>query len=279
MPIKLARLAVTLTVSISAMPALANDAGNVASAESKFIVDNSNGVKAGQTGDEVSATKWTFAVTPYLWGATTHARILTPQGESIRVSQSFKDSLKDLKFAVMGTFEARHRRFVIVSDLIYLHLGSGGSGEVGPIPLEAAVDLKLLSSTNMAGYRVIDKGATFVDVLGGARFTREKLDIGLSAPNGSSGRDFSKTSVGPVLASRFRTALGRRWGAALYGDIGGFGISSDLSWQLMGTVQYELSRHWRLAGGWRHYSVHDKRRGFDVQLSFDGPVAGATYRF
>ena len=120
----------------------------------------------------------------------------------------------------MGTFEARHRRFVIVSDLIYLHLGSGGSGEVGPIPLEAAVDLKLLSSTNMAGYRVIDKGATFVDVLGGARFTREKLDIGLSAPNGSFGRDFSKTSVGPVLASRFRTAFGRRWGTALYGDIG-----------------------------------------------------------
>ena len=56
MPIKLARLAVTLTVSISAMPALANDAGNVASAESKFIVDNSNGVKAGQTGDEAWAT-------------------------------------------------------------------------------------------------------------------------------------------------------------------------------------------------------------------------------
>ena len=36
MPIKLARLAVTLTVSISAMPALANDAGNVASAEIKI---------------------------------------------------------------------------------------------------------------------------------------------------------------------------------------------------------------------------------------------------
>ena len=223
--------------------------------KSKFIVDNSNGVKAGQTGDEVSATKWTFAVTPYLWGATTHARILTPQGEFIRVSQSFKDSLKDLKFAVMGTFEARHRRFVIVSDLIYLHLGSGGSGEVGPIPLEAAVDLKLLSSTNMAGYRVIDKGATFVDVLGGARFTREKLDIGLSAPNGSFGRDFSKTSVGPVLA---------------------FPIS-NCAWPAMG--RRALRRHWRLRHLVRPFMAAD---GYQYNTSSAGtggwPADGGTTR-
>ena len=228
---------------------------------------------------EPDTTNWSFAFTPYLWAASTHAKIKTPQGETIRVRQSFRDLLSDLKFAAMGTFEARRHRFVVVSDLIYLHLGAGASGQLGPIPLKSDVDLKLLSSTNMVGYRVVDKGPMFLDLLAGVRFTRQQLDIGLTIANLEFGRDFNKTSVGPVFASRFRAPLSGRWGAALYGDIGGFGVSSNFSWQLMGTVQYDLSSHWRLAAGWRHFSVHDERRGFDVHLGFDGPVVGVTYRF
>ncbi len=229
--------------------------------------------------DNADTTKWTFAFTPYLWAATTRGEIETPQGETVRIKQTFRDALKDLKFAALGTFEARHKHFIIVTDLIYLNLGSSASARLGPIPLKSNVDLKLLSSTNMIGYRVLDRDLMFLDVFAGARITREELGIDLTGPNRNFERDFSKTSVGPVLASRFRAPLGGRWGAALYGDIGGFGVSSDFSWQLMGNVQYDLSRHWRFAAGWRHYSVRDKRRGFDVHLRFDGPVAGVTYRF
>jgi opacity protein-like surface antigen len=65
----------------------------------------------------------------------------------------------------------------------------------------------------------------------------------------------------------------------LYGDLGGFGVTADLSWQLMGTVQYSLSDQWRLAAGWRHVSVHQDKNDFDVKLKMSGPILGFSYRF
>jgi hypothetical protein len=222
---------------------------------------------------------WEFAVTPYLWAAGMKAKIETPQGEDIKVDESFTDVLGDLKFAFMGAFEAKHGRLVSVQDIIYLSLGSSADAHIGPIPLEADVDEKLFTSTHLFGYRVVDKGPMFVDLFAGARITSVKVDVDLSTPLQTFHRSSKKTEVGPVIASRFRTPLGGRWGAAIYGDIGGFGVAADISWELLGTVQYDLSDRWRFSAGWRHFYARQDKGNFDVHLKLDGPILGATFSF
>ena len=79
--------------------------------------------------DQLIGSGWEFAITPYLWASGTKAKIDTPQGENIKVDESFTDILDALKFAMMGAFEAKHGRFVSVHDLMYLSLGSSARGD------------------------------------------------------------------------------------------------------------------------------------------------------
>ena len=222
---------------------------------------------------------WEFAVTPYLWASGTKAKIETPQGENVKVDESFFDILDDLKFAFMGAFEAKHGRFVSVQDIMYLSLGSSADGHIGPIPIDADVDEKLLTTTHLFGYRVVDNGPMFVDVFAGGRITSIKVDLDVDLPLQTIERDSKKTQFGPAIASRVRFPLSDKWGVGIYGDIGGFGVGADLSWQLLGTVQYDISDRWRLSGGWRHFYAKQSKNDFDVHMKLDGPILGVTYRF
>ena len=139
--------------------------------------------------------------------------------------------------------------------------------------------MRTIVVTSVAGYRLVDKGPMFVDIMAGARLTSMKVELGLSGPLRSVERERSKTMIGPVIAARVRVPFNEKWGAALYGDIGGFGITSDISWELIGTLQYDISSHWRLGAGWRHFVAKQDKSDLDVDLKLTGPFLTAAYRF
>jgi hypothetical protein len=223
--------------------------------------------------------RWEFTIAPYLWASSMKADISTPQGENVQVDESFTKILSAIKFAFMGAFDARKGRFVTVHDLIFLHTGSSTKGSIGPGLVEADADLRTIVVTSVAGYRVVDKGPMFVDLMAGARLTSMRTELGLTGPLRSVERENSKTKIGPVIAGRVRVPFNEKWGAALYGDVGGFGIVADISWELIGTVQYDISSHWRLGAGWRHLVAKQDKNDFDADLKLSGPFLTAAYRF
>jgi len=259
-------------IAAAAAPAIAPTGVNLSVAAATASYDGHGAASGSDEG-------WEVAVVPYLWASGMTVDVSTPQGEDIKVEESFTDILGILKFAFMGAVDARKGRFVTLHDLIYLSTESKTSGSIGPGLVEAEVDMKTLSMTHLAGYRVVDKGPLFFDVMAGARITHLKAELELSGPLLSIERESSETKVSPVIASRFRLPLGEKWGFGLYGDLGGFGITADISWQLMGTVQYDLNDHWRMLAGWRHFEAHQDESGFDLDLAIDGPFLTAAYRF
>ena len=224
-----------------------------------------------------SESGWQFAATPYVWASGISADIDLDDHGTVEMDTSFTDILGDLKFTFMGAFEARNDRFVMLTDIIYLHVGSEEDGPQGFV--EAEVDLATFIGTAMAGYRVVDKGPLFLDLFAGGRVTSIDAELELTGPFQSAEADTSKTKVSPVVGARFRLPLGDRWGAAVYGDLAGFGITSDLTWQLMGTVQYDLSDRWRMAAGYRHVAVKVGKGNADIDMALSGPILGFTYRF
>jgi len=221
---------------------------------------------------------WEFSTTSYLWGSSVKSQITTPQGEQVSSKTSFLDLLGDLKFAFMGAAQAKHGRFVMVGDLMYTNLGVSADGHLGPVPLDVREDTKLLITTLEAGYRVVDRGPMFLDLMGGARLTSLKASLDITGPLNTVERNVKVSHVAPVLAARFGAPLGGKWSADLYGDVAGFGVSQGHQWQLLGTIQYRLSEHWQLMGGWRHLSVKESQRNFDLHVAMDGPIFGVTYR-
>lgn len=88
----------------------------------------------------------------------------------------------------------------------------------------------------------------------------------------------------PVVGLRFSPELGKRFGLDLRSDVGGFGISSKVTWQAWGLVTYRISEGGsRLFLGYRTlYSDYEKGSGTDrfrYDLHTGGPQLGATLRF
>ena len=227
---------------------------------------------------DTGKTQWVFTSIPYVWASGSKSVFTTRQGETLTTKDSFFDLLGDLKFALMGASEARHGRLVLLGDLMFVKLGSSAHGHLGPIPLSADVDLKTLLVTGLVGYRAVDRGPMFFDLFAGGRITGLKANLEITGPLNTHEADYKKTHLAPVFGARFRTPLGGSWGATVYGDVGGFGIGSDLSWQALGTVEYDLSKHWQLGGGWRHYYGRASDRGFKLAQTLDGPILILKYQ-
>lgn len=260
----------------SAAPAYAADPDDPLGDEGAVAAAEEPTAATARTDD---GDRWEIMVAPYLWASAMKVDISTPQGENVQVDESFTKILSAIKFVFMGALDARKGRFVTVNDLIFLHTGSDTKGSIGPGLVKADTDLRTIVFTSVAGYRVVDKGPMFVDLMAGARLTSMRAELDLTGPLRSVEREKSKTKIGPVIAARVRVPFSEKWGAALYGDVGGFGITSDISWELIGTVQYDISSHWRLGAGWRHLVAKQDKDDFDVDLKLSGPFLTAAYRF
>ena len=75
----------------------------------------------------------------------------------------------------------------------------------------------------------------------------------------------------PLAGASFLYPLGRRWELAGRGDIGGFGVGSELSWNLEATIQWSFANHVALVGGYRVFDVD-----FEEDRTYTLPDGGET---
>ena len=229
------------------------------------------------------AFDWRGQLTPYVW-ATGLGGDLRPfaTGPTVEIDRSFSDILGDLDAAFFLSGFARRDRFVLLGDLSYSSASRAGVLSA-PIPgLPAEGRLRQTSLTLAGGWRVSDTLDGTLDLLGGLRHWRVRGEVGAPAVPGvfpgarvSASRNFTD----PIIAARANLRLTPDWSVLLYGDVGGFGVGSRSTAQLLGTVNYSLGNQVTLSAGYRHLSVDYRSGGsrFDVRLG--GPIFGATIEF
>lgn len=129
-----------------------------------------------------------------------------------------------------------------------------------------------------AAYELLEGGR--LDVLGGGRYwyLATELKAFLPAPIGTRKADDSIDWIDPFVGVRSHLPFLDRFHLMLRGDVGGFGVSSDFSYNLGAGVAWELTMCFQLALGWRHlYVDYDDNFVFDVTTS--GPLLGFLWRF
>ena len=94
-------------------------------------------------------------------------------------------------------------------------------------------------------------------------------------------RDFggSKTWVDPIVGARFQTAIAGPVFARLGGDIGGFGVSSDFTWQVYGVLGVNVARNFSIGFGYRALGTDYSSGGFKYDVTSYGPTIGSEFRF
>jgi hypothetical protein len=223
---------------------------------------------------------WSFQITPYVWlpGISAKVRALRdlPIGD---IDTDPVDVLDVLDFAAMAVGEARWRRYGLIVDVSYVSL-SADDATRGPLFSSVELELDAFVSTIVGAYRVVEEDRVDLDLLAGARIT--SVDPTLSfRPGILAGRSAgkSRTWVDPVIGARGRVGFGDSFFLSLYGDVGGFGVSSDLTWQAYGGLGYEFNDWFSAQAGYRYLLEDFDDDGFVYDVALHGPLVGLTFRF
>lgn len=240
------------------------------------------------------AGAWMFDVAPlYAWLPALEGD-LTVRGRTAAVDVSageFVETLFDsFKFAASGRVEARQRDLILTLDVLYLSME-----EDGETPLGGQVDVEFsqLLLEFGGGFRLgtwrLGRGVHPVislEALGGGRYVNLDTELGIAGA-GPLGRrlDVDKTVdwLEPFIGGRVRFTLSEKLALVIRGDVGGFGLGSNLTWALVSTLQYHVSRRIVLAGGYRVLDIdYDEGSGtnrFVYDVISHGPTFGFALRF
>jgi hypothetical protein len=245
------------------------------------------GVLAAQ-GAETSAQAqdFRFTVTPYAW-LTGLSGTVGARGSTATVNTSFADLSKYLNTAAMLDVDVLYRERVgFLADLNYSQLGDQVSGKVVSLDSKST----LLLSDLTAYYRLWSAapwencpGSVSLDLLAGARIW--SLGMSLDANTFFGGRSITetKTWADPVVGARAQFHLGEKWAFELRGGVGGFGVSSSLTWDAMALVGYHLWDHGTLFLGYRGVGVNHTEGSGSSKFVFDttlhGPILGLAFSF
>ncbi len=252
---------------------------------------------------------WKFSVMPYLWLPSIDGKLRfgPPQtgGITPNVELDAGNYLDSLDMAVMLSGTARKDRWVLGTDLIYLHFSNteakvpsvdinAGAGPVNVAVSNAGIsaDLKGTVWTMVGGYTVIQEPRSNFEVLGGFRYLGldVKTDWQLNGavtgvgPQGNtvnfarSGNAQKKEDIwAGIVGARGRFNFGESdWFANAYVDVGGG--SSVFTWQGAAGIGYAFK--WGdviLDYRYLYYSQDDNK--LIDSLSFGGLALGANFRF
>jgi hypothetical protein len=222
---------------------------------------------------------WHFAVTPYLWFAGAHGTA-GALGRDVSIHASIGDVLSHFDIGLMGAAEARHKRFVLNGDLLWIRVSDSKAipaPRLGAISADARLG-QLVWTSNL-GYRFIDSKKLKADATVGARFWHlgEKLNfnpsiLGLNINPSQNWADI-------VVGGRVQFPLGEKAVIDTLGDVGGWGATSKLDYQFAALLGYKVHPKWTLQVGYRYLFV-DYRGASSSILNFvtAGPAVGVTYK-
>jgi hypothetical protein len=242
---------------------------------------------------------WSLRAQVYGWfPAIEGATVFEAPADGTTASIDAGDYLNALRFAFMGSIEARRGRFGALADVIYLNFDADRSGSrdltlSGPlglieIPAGVAVDVDV----SLSGWTGLVAGTYAIDphpradtqLLGGVRYLSAELklawdaeaEVGALPPALRAGADRVQRDVWDgVVGAKGRLRLGdSAWFAPYYVDLGAG--QSDFTWQAMVDVGYRFS--WgEVMAAYRHLEYRFSGDAGIKDLAFGGPGLAVAF--
>lgn len=221
---------------------------------------------------------WQVRAALYGWGTALDGDV-TLRGRNVPVDSGFDDVLDNLDFALMGAVEISNGPWSFLADLFYAELST--SNTQGRLAFSSELDQfigNFVITRNM-----IDTFDTRFDVYVGARVMSidSDLDItrtGIIRKNTFSG-SASESWADPIIGMRFQQELPNSFFLRAAGDIGGFGMSSDFTWQALGAVGYHINDAAALTLGYRGIGTDYENGPFAYDVVSHGVMLGIEYKF
>ena len=246
---------------------------------------------------------------PYGWFTSLNGT-QTVRGRSVKVDASFADIVResDTLVALMGDFEARNGPFALMGNIAWSKIGfergnvrgrALAPGVSGTLATSLGLDIEMAIIEVGGAYEVARFGGLAFDILAGARYWHQEADLSLDVTTAvdvsdlqiAGDRAFARSGsvdwLDPVIGARVRYTVAPGHELWLRGDIGGFGVGSDFSWQAIGAYGFELGTYQGITFsgviGYRalyvDYVQGEGRYRYEFDMLQHGPVLGISARF
>ena len=227
---------------------------------------------------EDPANKLGFLIEPYLLFPNMSGNIGIRNLPEVEVQANPGDIFSKLQFGGMLYMEVHNNDWAITSDLLYMNLEQEASPGV------------LISSGNLiaqqwawefAGlYRIIP----FFEAGIGGRLNNIQADLVIDRKEigGETtliSAELSETWVDPILLIRVSGDIKNKWLFQFRGDVGGFGIGSEFSYQAQGFVGYRFNPLFQLTTGYRILGMNYDKGSGENRFMYDMNIFGPVVKF
>ncbi|MDA1380320.1 hypothetical protein PCI56_11625 [Plesiomonas shigelloides subsp. oncorhynchi] len=239
-------------------------------------------------GSEASTPQWHYELTPYIWAVGQDGKVGIAEGPGN--GQQFEQSflISGIAWTWRGWQLLKHAMTAgVMLDAIYLRISDQAtlSGPRGLVDIDADGKVTQQQYAVAGYYRVLDE-QTKVDAVAGLRYNIINWDANatLTSPL------LPDVSVTPTTSERKRWVdpyVGIRvlhdfvnynqWSVTGYADVGGSGSGSDLTWQMIGSVNYAFSPTLQGRFGYRYFSIDYDRDGFVYDVATSGVYVGLGF--
>ena len=224
--------------------------------------------------EQPAADAWRFQLTPYVWMTGLDGSVRPFRGApTAHVNKSFSDVLDNLDAAAFLNGTARKGNYVLHGDLSY---AATSDKAALPMGLSAQAKIRQTSLTLTGGHNWVLSPQSSFDLMAGLRLWQIKAEVNVP---GLASAQSNTSFVDPVVAARWRYDIAPRWSTLLYADMGGLDVGSKFTWQVHGSVNYQVKENIFVSLGYRHLSVDYRDGGKQLDFSQSGPIVGATFRF
>ena len=234
----------------------------------------------------------------------------TIRGRTTKVDASFIEVLEksDSLIGLMGDVEIRNGPFALLGDIVWSKVGLSGdtvrTRSVAPginasIGASGGLDVQMAIAEVGVAYEIARYGSLAFDVVGGGRFWWQKADLSLDLTGTLDigdlevvrGRAISRSGsvdwADPLVGGRIRYELAPGHQLSLRGDVGGFGVGSDFSWQAIAAYGWDFARYNNITFsgvlGYRalyvDYAQGQGRSRYEFDMLQHGPIVGISARF
>jgi hypothetical protein len=206
--------------------------------------------------------RWRFDVEPYLWLPSTSGTGTTNTTPPLEIDLV---GTLDAAFPLAVGATSPDGELTVITDGFYVRLND---------------DEGSLQTTTSA--TMIESGAGLavdanqrVTALIGLRWVDIDYDVRLGTLTGSFGADW----VDPWIGARAVLPLNDTFAVRLRGDVGGFGVGTDFTWQAIAVVATTLGSDVTLDVGYRGIALDYETSGASYDVLFHGPIIGLALSF
>jgi hypothetical protein len=242
--------------------------------------------------EEPGKTKWEFIAVPYFWMSSLSGDITT-KGITAHLTVPFSEVFNALDFGGQVHMEAWKEKWGIFVDATYIDLSTSAQGVLprrGPASGDIGLQEWLVEFGGLYRFARLplgkdEKTTLTLEGLVGGRYWNLLATLDMSNPKTGRFVDTSgrKEWVDPFLGARMRLDLNDKFSLSLRGDVGGFDVGSQFTYNAIGLVGYNISRVVSLWLGYRVLGV-DYQSGsgfskFKFDMTMYGPITGISFRF